>query len=278
MTRARSLLLLLLIVTMMCISSPAVSAEKVFSVGIVPQFDSRRIFKIWRPILNQLERDTGYKFVLKGSQNIPSFEGEFEAGLFDFVYMNPFHLVVANKAQGYQPLVRDVGRQLHGVLVVKKDSEIQSVKELDGKTLAFPAPNALGASLLMRAELKNKHHIKFTPKYVNTHSSVYLNVLLQSAIAGGGVQKTLNQQPESIRNELRVLYRTEKVAPHPFSAHPRVPADVRNKVQQAMLDMADKRVTQRMLEKIPMKQIGKATLNDYEPLKKMGLMDLYLAN
>ena len=261
------------LLTILLVSFPAASDSKTFTVGVVPQFDSRKIYKIWRPILNQLERETGHRFILRGAQNIPSFEVECENGLFDFVYMNPYHLVVSNKAQGYIPLVRDTARMLQGVLVVRKDSAVTDVKHLDNKTIAFPAPNAFGASLLLRAEMVDNYGINFIPKYVNTHSSVYLNVLLNTAAAGGGVQKTLDQQPDSIRNDLRVLYRTAKVAPHPFAVHPRVPEAIQITVQKILLNMDNEKNGQLMLSKIPMGKIGKANLADYETIRKMNLQN-----
>ncbi len=105
-------------------------------------------------------------------------------------------MIPGSDAQGYRPLVRDVGKTLYGVLVARKGGPIHSVKDLQGKTLAFPAPNALAASLQMRQELVDQFSIDFSAHYVKTHDSVYLNALRCSALlgevdAGGGVQKTL---------------------------------------------------------------------------------------
>jgi len=254
-----------------CTTNSWADTEKVYSVGVVPQFETRRLHAIWRPILNQLEKDTGLKFKLQGSASIPVFEKEFLTGRFDFTYMNPYHLVWSHESIGYQPLIRDHSKRLHGVLVVHKDNPITDIKQLDGKILAFPAPNALGASLMMRAELHNKHNINIIPRYVKTHDSVYMNVVLKQTAAGGGVQKTLNRQKPAISDRLRVLYRTHKVAPHPFSAHPRVTDDIAEKVQQALLNMATTDTGKNLLAKIPIKQIGVASMDDYHPLSKMGL-------
>jgi ABC-type phosphate/phosphonate transport system substrate-binding protein len=250
--------------------------EKIYTVGIVPQFTVRHLRKIWRPILNELEKETGHKFVFRGSPTIPVFETEFNRGDFDFAYMNPYHVLLANKKQGYIPLVHDTGRQLFGILVVKKDSAIKSIKDLNNKTIAFPAPNALGASLLIRADLANKFKININPTYVKTHSSVYLNVALDQTSAGGGVQKTLNQQPGHIKNSLHVLYKTQKFAPHPFTAHPRVPAKIRDAVKHALLKLGASKEGQVLLKKIPMKKIGEVTMKDYEPIGKLGLEKFYV--
>ena len=68
----------------------------------------------------------------------------------------------------------------------KKGGNIEHLQQLEGKDIAFPAPNALGASLIIRADLVQLHRVSFTPKYVQTHSSVYLNVALGRMAAGGG--------------------------------------------------------------------------------------------
>lgn len=251
-------------------------SAKIYTVGIVPQFNSQRISEIWGPILNALEERTGVLLSLRGASAIPAFEKEFSAGDFDFVYMNPYHILLANEGQGYVPLVRDVGRFLHGVLVVRVDSPIKSVKDLDNKTIAFPAPNALGASLLLRADFEDIFKIKVSPRYVSSHSSVYLNVALGKADAGGGVQKTLNLQSSEIRKLLRVIYKTRDSSPHPFAAHPRVPIDVQGIIKAEFLAMGKTKIGKKLLLEIPINKIGEASMEDYKPLAEMGLERFYV--
>jgi phosphonate transport system substrate-binding protein len=183
-----------------------------FNVGVVPQFEARKLADIWLPILDELERRTGYHFDMEGSARIPVFEKSFEAGEFDFAYMNPYHCLVAMETQGYVPLVKDGSRKLFGVLVVRKDSPFEKVEDLAGRTIAFPAPNALGASLLMRAELARKVGIGFEAVYAQTHTSSYLNVVLGEADAAGGVMSTLQKQDPEIRDQLRVIYETVRTS------------------------------------------------------------------
>lgn len=249
--------------------------EKIYTFGVVPQFNADQIVHIWRPILNQIEKKTGLKFKLAGSDSIPAFEKEFTAGRFDFVYMNPYHFIRAERSQGYIPLVCDVGRKLYGVLVVRKDSPIHSIQDLQGKVIAFPAPNALGASLMSRAALIDKFHIDFIPRYVNSHSSVYLNVVLKKASAGGGVQKTLEQQPAAIKDDLRVIYKTQELIPHPIAAHPDVPPEVRARVRQALLGLGNTEQGQQALAKVPIEKIGPVAAEAYAPLANLGLEALY---
>ena len=247
-----------------------------YTVGVVPQFDTRRIIAIWQPLLAEVERLSGVRLRLKMASSISEFERELHAGRFDFAYMNPYHMLKAHDSQGYRPLLRDHGRQLQGILVVHKDSPIQELTALEGKKVVFPAPNALGASLMIRAELQGKRGIGIAPQYVKSHSSVYLNVVTGLAAAGGGVQKTLNAQPPEVREQLRVLYRTAKVAPHPLAVHPRVAKEVAGALTQALLQLAAEKSGQQLLGKIPVKQLGEARLEEYTPLNDLQLDPYYV--
>jgi phosphonate transport system substrate-binding protein len=254
---------------------PADSAT--YSFGVVPQFEQRKLFRIWRPILDELEQRTGLRFKLVGSPKIPVFEKQYMDGTYDFAYMNPYHLLVAHDTQGYLPLVRDGGRMLKGILVVRADSPIQSVQELAGKRVAFPAPNALGASLLMRAELAKLRGVVVIPQYVQTHSSVYLHVALGQTLAGGGVASTLRSQKPEIQEKLRILYETRPMNPHPISVHPRVPEAHRELVRQALLAMAQTQRGAALLGEIPMRKAVAAELEDYTPMRDWGLEAFYVS-
>lgn len=133
----------------------AADAPPTFRVGVVPQYEVSELHERWEPLLARLGERLGARFELVGSPSIPDFEQALAAGTYDFAYLNPYDAVVAHRVAGYEPLVRDRSSSLHGVLVVRRDSPYKSVADLNGKEVAFPAPNALGASLLMRAELED---------------------------------------------------------------------------------------------------------------------------
>lgn len=257
-------------------ATSSLATDRVFSFGVVPQFEARKLAAIWVPILGVLEKRTGYKFNMEGSARIPEFEAGFQRGAFDFAYMNPYHALVALEKQGYNPLVRDGSRQLFGVLVVKRGGPYKKVEDLNGKMIAFPAPNALGASLLMRAELTREQKLKFETLYSQTHTSSYLNVVLGKAAAAGGVMSSLKKQKKAIQESLDILYETKKMAPHPIVAHPRVPKEVVLRVQEALLAMGKDSETANLMAAIPMKEPVIAGTDDYQALKKWGLQKFYV--
>lgn len=272
----KAILLSVALLWMLFVASNTNAEESdAYVFGAVPQFEPQKLNNIWRPLLKELEKRTGLKFKMQGSSKIPAFEKSFVEGEFDFAYMNPYHMIVAEQKQGYIPIVRDHGRQLFGILVVKKDSAFQKIEDLHGKNIAFPAPNALGAALLMRADL-TKFGIDFSPLYVKTHSSVYLHVALGLTQAGGGVKGSFNRQGEDIKNSLRIIYETKRMPPHPVAAHPRVPEHVIKQVQKAFLDIGATPAGKMMLSKVPIKKIGTAELQEYMILKEWGLEKFYV--
>lgn len=239
----------------------ATDARTTFKVAVVPQF----------PAVERLSRETGYTLSLSVDPDIPSFEDALFAGTPDFAYMNPYHQVVAMRSSGYLPLVRD-SKLLAGILAVRKDDPIRSVRELDGKEIAFPSPNAFGASLWMRAMLAEREKISFTPVYVKTHSNAFRQVAVGRLPACGGVKHTLAEEPEAVRSALRILLETPGVPPHPLSAHPRVPEKVRRAVADAFLRMAGDVAGRALLADIQMPAPVRASYAaDYRPLEDYGL-------
>lgn len=250
--------------------APSAYPAQSYTFGVVPQYDQRQLHAIWQPILGELQRRTGISFKLAGMPTIPAFEKELLKGGYDFAYMNPYHVLKPSRSGSYLPLVRD-GVNLRGILVVRKESAMKSPSEMDGKTVAFPSPNALGASMMMRADLAREFKVKVSPLYVKTHDSVYLHVVKGLADAGGGVERTLEEQEKPIRDALRVLYVTRDLPPHPVAVHPKVPRPDAEKVRRAFLEMAHDKAGQALLARIPMKKPVSTSMSDYLRVKKFDL-------
>lgn len=255
-------------------SSGSALAQEHYSLSVVPQLPRLVLHDDWQPLLEYLNDKTGAEFVLSLQDSIPLFELDFLEGNPDFVFLNPYHAVMAHKAHDYEPILSDGSRQLKGILVVPVASDIESVEDLDGKTVAFPAPNAFGASLYMRALLANDFGINITASYVGTHANAYRHALLGEAAAGGGVNNTLRKESEDFQAALRILYETPGVTPHPLAVHPRVPADIRNAVITAILELSETEAGRAMLKAVQLEEPMKVSYaGQYEILEGFHLED-----
>lgn len=225
------------------------AAAKTYSFDVVPQFTAAKIHTTWAPLLQRVGKDAGLCFELKIAGSIPEFEQTFLKGQAQFAYVNPYHAVLAHQKQKYVPLLADVHEALTGILVVRKDSAIQNIDALAGKQLAFPAPNAFAASLLIRAELAKKK-VNIQPVFVKNHSNVYRAVIAQDMLAGGGVNNTLESEAPEVQSQLRVLYETQAYTPHPVITHPSISEEVRQRFLKAMLRLMQDDEGKKMLDQV----------------------------
>ncbi len=260
----------LLLAACMLFAALPVRGETIYTFSVVPQFERRVLFGIWQPIVDELEKRTGARFQLTTSLSVSDYERDVHRGVYDFIYVNPYVMPNIEEQPGYVPLIRD-RKPLRGILVVRKDSPVRKVEELQGKTLAVPSMSALGASLLLRAELDRQYKVKTQVVLAKTHSSVFLHVVNGFADAGGSVQKALSEQDPRVRDALRVLYQTSEVPSHPLAAHQRVPAALREQVRKAFIDLSATPQGRELLGKIPMQEAVAASSEDYRPLRALKL-------
>lgn len=247
--------------------------QKVITVGIVPQQSAARLVELWTPALEYLSSHSGYRLEFKTAKDIPTFEQRLLAGEYDIAYMNPYHYTVFHKVPGYQAFAKEAGRRIQGMLVVRKDSPITDIKQLDGLTVAFPAPAAFAATVLPLAALQNKH-ITVTPKYVASHDSVYLTVVKGIYPAGGGIMRTLNSVPEEVEKGLRVLWKTEQFTPHAFAARPGLDVNLVAKLLAAMENMTEDVQGKSALADLEFSGIEKAQDKDWDDVRALKIVKL----
>jgi phosphonate transport system substrate-binding protein len=254
-------------------------AEKtIFKVGIVPQFHEVRIYKDWSPLLADLSNRLGIQLKLRLFKSIPDFEVAFLKGELDFAYMNPYQMVMAKRAHGYIPLVRDQHRKLTGILVTRTDSPLKSIHDLEGKKISFPSPNAFAASLYLRAYLTEKEKIRFKAVYTQNHSNAMRHVLYGRSDAAGAVVRTLKGQDREARQNLRILYKSPGMISHPFVVHPRVPLNIQDDIKKSLIQMGNNRKQIILLKAISMRIPVSANYErDYSMLEELNL-DRYIKN
>ena len=246
------------------------SSKKTYSFGIVPQQSAMDLAKKWIPIFKYLEKETGYKFVFKTDQTIPLFEEQLSNQSYDFAYMNPYHYTVFSEISGYSAFAKQGNKKIKGIVVARKDSKIKSLEDLEGQTIAFPAPAAFAATVIPQAIL-NQRGIKFKSQYVSSHESVYKNVSYQNFVAGGGIERTYNNTSKKITNPLTVIYTTKGYTPHAFATSPNVPEEVRTKVKQALISLSNSSEGKKLLKGINFKSIVKAENADWNDVRALDI-------
>jgi len=251
------------------ISTAATSADTL-TFGIVPQQSASTLARLWGPILKRISSDTGIELQFATATDIPTFEKRLAEGGYDIAYMNPYHYTVFHDQSGYEALARARDKAIKGILVVRKDSPIQNLSQLDQATIAFPAPAAFAASILPRAHLSNLG-LSYTPEYVASHDSVYRAVAKGLFPAGGGVIRTFKSVDPEVREQLRVLWTTAGYTPHAIATHPRVSPQTRDKVLQALLELEQDATGLQLLKGLNIRGFMPARDADWDDVRSLDI-------
>jgi len=238
--------------------------------GIVPQQSAKTLARLWTPICNYLSEKTGYTIQFSTAKDIPTFERRLLKGEYDIAYMNPYHYTVFHEKPGYEAIAHQADKRIKGIVVVKKDSDITSLQQLNNSQLAFPSPAAFAASVLPRAKMK-ADGIEFEPKYVSSHDSVYLNVSKGLFPAGGGVERTFNNTPPKVKETLRILWRTPGYTPHAIASNPELNTDTLQKLKQALIGMNNDPEGQALLKTIKFSQLKLANNEDWNDVRELNI-------
>ncbi len=244
--------------------------KQTLTFGVVPQQSAGKLARNWGPILKYIESETGVALRFATAPSIPEFEKRMARGEYDISYMNPYHYTVFHEAPGYEAFAKAKDKQIKGIVVVHRDSELTDLQELDGSVMAFPAPAAFAASVLPRAHLANEG-INVEPKYVSSHDSVYISVARGLYPAGGGIIRTLNSIDPGIRNELKVLWTTNPFTSHALAAHPRVAPDTVAQIQSAMVGLENSEAGIELLKALSWKGVEPAENSRWNDVRDLGL-------
>lgn len=197
-------------------------------VGVFPYLSTRALLDLYEPVRVFLQTELSRSTNLFTAPSFKAYADRTQAGEYD-VLVTPPHLArLAQREAGYIPLAMFTS-ELRGVVVVAKTSPIQTLHDLKGKRIVTPEKTALitiaGGQLLRDNDVVNDARTQIQD--VGSHSNAVLAVQrneAEAALIGNGA---LRQMPENVRNSVRIIAQTQRLAQVMFLAHPRLgPAGV----------------------------------------------------
>ena len=249
--------------------------RKIYDFGVMPLAPPVAMHTLWVPFIERLSRDTGLDFRLKVYDKMSDFEQDISRGGPDFIFANPLQAVVAHEAQGYVPLVRG-SRRVSVELFVRRDSPIRTVDDLANRKIALVG-NKNFCSILVRHVVSKEQRgkLNFFHEFSGSTDNVIKSVILGKVDAGAVFVPDLEMKPKEIREQLRPLLVTRKIAPHPICAHPRVSRSVQEAVKRAVLAVAATPEGAELLKKIRLPSPVAANYEkDYKSLETIDVKGL----
>jgi phosphonate transport system substrate-binding protein len=249
--------------------SGGLSAEiPIYSLAVLPSVAPSLTRAQWEPFVERLSRETGLRFALRTYRRFADFEDDFSKGVPDLIFAHSVLMVEARRVKGYIPLVRG-GQGLSALVFVRKDSPVKSIKDLSGGSIALVGAKNV-CSILVRQDLTGGEGIRFRHHFAGGADKVANEVIFKRSSAGATLESAFAAEPPEKRDQLRIVYTTPPIAPHPLAAHPRVPGDVREAVTGAVLRMGADPGARAILKDARLADPQRADYDrDYAPLEKI---------
>lgn len=190
----------------------------------------------WNPIIVYVTKKSGVPLELRLNKTSKENTAIAETGAYHFLYTNHFFTPERDKL-GYRVIARPAGPDITSQIVVAKDSAVQSVKDLDGKEIAFPTPDGFtGYWVPMDQLLRNGLTVK--PVFTGSQEASFGQLRVSKVAAAGVNSVALENYARREKFEYRVLWTSEFYKELCIMATPKVPKDKVAAVQAALVGMA----------------------------------------
>lgn len=150
--------------------------------GFLPMESPVTLFKRFAPLREYLAEQIARDIRLETAKDFPTFAERTLQRHYDIVFTAPHMALLALDSEKYE-VAATFDKPLKAVIVVRAKSSVLSVEDLEGKTIATPAEEAI-VTMVGRNFLGQKKGIK-TARYFSyrTHNAAYAAVLGEEADA-----------------------------------------------------------------------------------------------
>jgi len=250
---ARRLASRLLCILAIAVCAPRASAtDKPYDLGILPYLPLTQIHELYGPIAADLSAKLGRQVRLSSKADYSSFREALRRQTYDISFVQPFDYVDAHDKYGYLPLARRA-ELLEAVIVVRPDSPLKAIKDLEGRTIATP-PEDAAVSHLTSMALRDAGIDPLTGVkryYGKNHFACLQSVVIGAADACGlaeGALRTIEKERQ-VTDRFRILHQTGSIPPPLFVVHGRVARKDRATILRTILDWPNTEPGRKIIER-----------------------------
>jgi phosphonate transport system substrate-binding protein len=233
--------------------------------GVLNQQSPLLTAERWNPIFNYLQQVSGIAFVLRMGQNVQATDATMGGGGFDLVFTNHnFH----PKYDGLYRVIASWGdRPVFGVIAVAENSPLRQLKDLAGKTVAYPSRDAFMAYAVPKAALK-KAGVQEQEVLAGNQDSA-LGQLSSGLVDAAAVNsRFLSQYAARKGFRYRELLTSEPYPDLAVLVHPRVPPEQVKKIQAALIGMKNDPRAVAILEQNQFCGFSPASEKDFDSVRR----------
>lgn len=122
------------------------------SFGFIPMYTPHQMYEKFQPLMDYLSRNTSYRFRMRLTRDYDEIVGLLEDGTLKIALLGGVSYVTARDRAGLVPILKPLNPQgepfYRSVIVVRKDSDISSIRDLKDKSFAFGARWSTSTALI----------------------------------------------------------------------------------------------------------------------------------
>jgi len=228
---------------------PQRTPEKTLLIGLTPEHNIFKQVRRYEPLADYLSKKTGVRVTLKVLTYRGNVIDNFQFLKLDGAFFGSFSYSLARARLGVVALARpeypDGSSSYHGVLFVRKDSGIGTVRQMKGKRLALVARATTAGYLfpsifLGRAGVRAPETFFKEIYYAGTHEGTIDDVLDRKADVGVSKNTVYNRfaaENPRIGRELVILGKSDDVPENALAVRQGIEDSVRRKLVDALIAM-----------------------------------------
>jgi phosphonate transport system substrate-binding protein len=217
-------------------------------IGLLPEQDIFKQVARYEPLARYLSKQIGANISLTV---VPSYEqilSSFTSQNMDAVFFGSFTYILARTRLKVEVLARPIGLNgsstFRGVIFVRKDSRIRSVRDMEGKRFAFVDRGSASGYLLPLAYFKkvNVNYRTYLKEsyFAGTHEDAIYDVLDRKADIGAAKSTELERlaaKDARIKNDLLVLSESSEMPESSLAVRKDLDGSVKEALKTALLNM-----------------------------------------
>lgn len=211
------------------------SEDRPLVVGILNQQTPTKTAERWNPILRYLSDVSGIPLQMRMGSTVAETNAMMGRGEFDLVFTN--HNFRKEYDGVYRVLAKWQEKPIYGVIAVRADAAAKSLKDLQGKRVAFPSKTAFVAYAVPMAALKAAR-VDVEPVFSAHQEGALAQLKARQVDAAAVNSRFLTQYAAQQGLQYREIFTSQGFSDLPMAVHPRVAAQQAEALRRAMLGMA----------------------------------------
>ncbi len=171
--------------------------------GVITSHNPVLMYREFQPFMDYLTRHTPYEFELKFGRTYEDAVRYLEEGITEIASLGAVTYLEAHARFGAVPILRSLNKEgepyYRSIIIVRKDSSVESVSALSGKSFCFPSPHSTSGNLFGRFALEESGvHLQSLSRYTNLrHHDQVAKAVLAGEFDGGAVKDIVAYRYES---------------------------------------------------------------------------------